>query len=271
MSSMIHDMKSALEMAGGNVGFTALFLAGLFALWNSKYRSKSITGNLFWYALMVLVLIISPIYQELAMKFLPELMRDNMFLWILPTAPVILYVAVAAIEYGQGKWNQVFLVIGMVALLVLAAMTSYTQSDRQVIENNHYMPDAEYEVILQLDNYREEMHEDTILIWGAAEVMQYARMYSGRLYTLYGKDLWLGTINSQMHQIYENWYYSAYAWMENPAEYLEEIGGLAAEQNCDVLVLSRDSLKMKDADLIDVIGEDYYLYYIGDQYLVYAR
>lgn len=264
-------MKNALEMAGGNVGFTALFLAGLFALWNSKYRSKSITGNLFWYALMVLILIISPLYQEFALKFLPELMRDNMFLWILPTAPVILYVAVSAIEYGQGKWNQIFLVIGMVALLVLAAMTSYTQSDRQVIENNHYMPDAEYEVVLQLDNYREEMRENTILVWGDANIMQYARMYSGKLYTLYGKDLWQGSIDSQMHQIYENWYYVAYEWIENPADHLHEIGELAAEKDCDVLVLNRSKLKTKDSDLIDVIGEDYYLYYIGEQYLVYAR
>lgn len=271
MPEIIHKMQNALEMAGGNVGFTALFLAGLFALWNGKFKNNTTIGHLFWYALTVLIFIISPVYQTIVQKSLPELSWDNMSLWILPTAPVILYVAVTAIEYGKDIMSRIFLVVGMIALLVLAAMTSYTQSERQITENEYCIPQKEYTVIEQVDNYRQEMHLDTVLLWGEASVMEYARIYSGRIYTLYGKDLWLGGVDSQLHQIYEDVYYESYEWMENPANNLPEIGEMARCCECDILVLSRDTFPGGDGDVMDIIGEEYYLYYISDDYLIYAR
>ena len=271
MPEIIHGMQNALEMAGGNVGFTALFLTGLFALWNGKFKNNITIGHLFWYALAVLIFIISPFYQSFVQKSLPELTTDNMSLWILPTAPVILYVAVTAVDYGKNIMSRLFLVGGMIALLVLAAMTSYSQSERQVAENEFCIPQKEYEVIVQVDNYRQEMHLDTVLLWGEASVMEYARIYSGNIYTLYGKDLWLGPVDSQLHQIYEDVYYEAYEWMENPANNLPEIGEMARCSECDILVISRDTFPGGDGDVADVLGDVYYLYYISEDYLIYAR
>lgn len=271
MPSIIHEMQNALELAGGNVGFTALFLAGLFALWNSKFNSHVETGNLFWYALAVLLVVISPVYQTLVQRFFPELMQDNMFLWILPTAPVILYVSVIAIRYGKSRWNQAMLIVGMISLLLLAALTSYTQSDRQAVENSYYIPEKEYLTITEIDNYRQEMHKDTIMIWGPDPIIQYSRIYSGRLYTLYGKDLWLGVEDSQLHQIYEAWNYDAYSWMQNEVDFLEQIGELAENMDCDVVVLSRKQFEDHEALMPDMLGEKFYLYYIGEEYFFYAK
>ena len=41
MVSIIGDMRRALEMAGGSVGFTAIFLAGVIGLWYGKFEKKA--------------------------------------------------------------------------------------------------------------------------------------------------------------------------------------------------------------------------------------
>lgn len=264
-------MQSALEMAGGNVGFTALFLTGLLALWSHKYKEKASTGSLFWYALFLLLLLITPIYHDLVTNYAPELHRDNMLYWLLPTAPVILYVGVQAIEYEKKGWNQVLLVLGMIALLLLAALTSYTHSDRQMATNASYIPEEELEIIQEIDKYRMEMHMDTVLLWGPNEIVQNARIYSGRIYTLYGKDLWNGTEDSQLHQIYEDWSYEAYDWMQKQVFHLEQIGQLAKSKGCDIVVLSRAPFDESHREIPNQLGAEYSLYYISDQYFIYAR
>ncbi|MDE6712370.1 MAG: hypothetical protein K2K20_01360, partial [Lachnospiraceae bacterium] len=90
MSELINSMQSALELAGGSPGLTALFLAGLIALWNQKFRGDQQNGNLFWYGALALFVVISPVFLMLVSEHLPELTTDHMMLWILPVVPVIL-------------------------------------------------------------------------------------------------------------------------------------------------------------------------------------
>lgn len=271
MAEIIHSMQYALAMAGGNVGFTALFLAGLFALWNNKFEHRAETGQLFWYALLTLTVIINPFYLLLVMRFMPEAQVDNMYLWILPTTPVIVYVGVRAIGYGKGVWNRIILALGMVAILLLAAFTSYDQNKWQWTENNAYIPPEEYEIICQIENYRSEMRMDTVLLWGEQDVMKDARVYTGQIYTIYGKDLWMGSTDSQMHQIYEDWQYRAYEAMQSPWANMELIGEIALDTDCDVLVFDAKKLAENDFELADVIFGQYYLYYIDDNYYMYTK
>ena len=88
-SMIIDDMQHSLEMAGGSVGFTALFLAGVIGLWYGKFEKKAERVFLFWYALLTLVTVINPIYIKAVRGALPELYFNNYYLWILPSVPVL--------------------------------------------------------------------------------------------------------------------------------------------------------------------------------------
>lgn len=265
-------MQSALEMAGGSPGLTALFLAGLIALWNQKFRGDQQNGYLFWYGAITLFIVISPVFLMLVTRFLPELTTDSMMLWILPVVPVILITGVNAFPFQRTKKERILFFAAFLAIIILAGATAYTKNQYKIIENAEYIPDSELEMILKVEEYRQENGMETVLLWAPQDIMKYARVYSGNIYLLYGKDLWLGSMDSQMHQIYEEWQQNAYIYMENAPLYLREIPEVAYARGCDVLILSKKVFEMYQTELPGSLGQGRYVYSAsGKDYVLYVR
>lgn len=272
MSELINSMQSALELAGGSPGLTALFLAGLIALWNQKFRGDQQNGYLFWYGAITLFIVISPVFLMLVSRFLPELTTDSMMLWILPVVPVILITGVNAFPFQRTKKERILFFAAFLAIIILAGATAYTKNQYKIIENAEYIPDSELEMILKVEEYRQENGMETVLLWAPQDIMKYARVYSGNIYLLYGKDLWLGSMDSQMHQIYEEWQKNAYIYMENAPLYLREIPEVAYARGCDVLILSKKVFEMYQTELPGVLGEGRYVYSAsGKDYVLYVK
>lgn len=272
MSELINSMQSALELAGGSPGLTALFLAGLIALWNQKFRGDQQNGYLFWYGTIALVVVINPMFLMLISEFLPELTTDYMMLWILPVVPVILLIGVNAFPFQRTKKEKTLFLAAFLAIMILAGMTAYTKNQYKIIENAEYIPDSELEMILKVEEYRQQNGMETVLLWGSQDIMNYARVYSGNIYLLYGKDLWLGSMDSQMHQIYEEWQRSAYAYMENAPLYMEEIAEIAFTKGCDVLIFSREVFEMYETEFPRYLGKGEFVYNAsGKDYVLYIR
>ena len=156
--------------------------------------------------------------------------------------------------------------------MLLAGTTAYTRNQYKIIENAEYIPDSELEMILKVEEYRQQNEMETVLLWAPQDIMKYARVYSGNIYLLYGKDLWLESMDSQMHQIYEEWQREAYIYMENAPLYLEEIAEVADTRGCDVLMFSREVFDMYQTELPEYLGEGQYVYdESGRDYILYVR
>lgn len=270
MSTVVSDMQHALEMAGGSIGFSALVLAGLMALWYSKFQNKQVVGCLFWYALTVLITIINPLYLAMIETNLPELLYGNMFLWILPTAPVVLYAGVVAASALKDKGRKILFLFGMMGILILAASTGYSGNNLQPVTNSSYIPEEELQILEMAEQYCEDNNKDRILLWGSQDVMEYARMYNGKFHTLYGKDLWLGGFDSQLHQIYEDKYYAAYLNILHAPYHLEEIEEFAVAHSCNVIILDKLQFEELGVEIPEDLGELLRLEYVGKNYLMYT-
>ncbi len=272
MSELINSMQSALELAGGSQGLTALFLAGLIALWNQKFRGEQQNGYLFWYGTIALFIVISPVFLMLVSDFLPELTTDYMMLWILPVVPVILITGVNAFPFHGTKKERILFLAAFLAVMILAGTVAYTRNQYKIIENAEYIPDSELEMILKVEEYRQQNGMETVLLWAPQDIMKYARVYSGNIYLLYGKDLWMGSMDSQLHQIYEEWQREAYVYMENAPLYLKEIAEVAYTKGCDVLILSREAFDMYRTELPEYLGEGGFVHAeSGRDYIMYVR
>lgn len=272
MPELINSMQSMLELAGGSSGLTALFLAGLIALWNQKFRGEQQNGYLFWYGTVTLFTVINPLFLMLVSEFLPELTTDYMMLWILPVVPVILITGVNTFPFQRTKKERILFLAAFLAVMILAGTTTYTRNHNKIIENAEYIPDSELEMILKVEEYRQQNGMETVLLWAPEDIMKYARVYSGNIYLLYGKDLWMGSMDSQMHQIYEEWQREAYIYMENAPLYLREITETASASGCDVLILSREIFDMYQTELPEYLGDGQYVYNdSGKDYIIYVR
>ncbi len=272
MPELINSMQSMLELAGGSSGLTALFLAGLIALWNQKFRGEQQNGYLFWYGTITLVIVINPLFLMLVAVFLPELTTDYMMLWILPVVPVILITGVNAFPFRWTKKERRIVFAAFFAVPVLACTTADITNRDKSIEDAEYIPDSELEMILKVEEYRQENEMETVLLWAPQDIMKYSRVYSGNIYLLYGKDLWMGSMDSQLHQIYEEWQREAYIYMENAPLYLREIAETASARDCDALILSRKIFAMYQMELPEYLEDGRYIYHdSGENYVLYVR
>lgn len=271
MPELIDRMQSALELAGGSPGLSALFLAGLLALWYYKYSGRQELGSLFWYGTVTLIIVINPAFFLFVTNVLPELTTDNKMLWILPVVPVILVAGVEAFPFEREKKEKFLFVAAVLGLLLLAGASSYTRNQNKAAYNAEYIPDNVLEMILEVEQYREKNNRETVLLWADQDIMNYARVYTGNIYLLYGKDLWLGMIDSQLHQIYEDWHREAYIMMENAPLYLDKIALVAEERECDVLILSKEIFEMYETEIPKSLGEGQFVYYLsGEDYVMYV-
>lgn len=263
-SMIIDDMQHSLEMAGGSVGFTALFLAGVIGLWYGKFEKKPERVFLFWYALVTLVTVINPIYIKVVRGALPELYFNNYYLWILPSIPVIIYSCSSAVRRLKNTRMKIFFVLALLALLVLAATTSYSQSSMSIlstVEANDKRDGVIEYISLALD----DDNKNRCLIWGEPEIMERARQIDGRICTLYGKDRWQS--DGYDDKVFDE-YDLAYETMKTAPIMQDKVASLAIKYGCDYIIIMKSNFDNVEMEVPDSIGT-YVLEYSDGMYLIY--
>ncbi|MBR6157548.1 MAG: hypothetical protein IKQ27_11365 [Lachnospiraceae bacterium] len=240
VQNMLDAIRDSFTLAGGTPGLSALFLAGLLALWYTKNEQKKDTKMLFSYAMVVLLVIISPPYLYLVGRFFTGYALDSMYLWLLPLTPVMLKVFSDAAVAARALSHRFIFGLSAAALLLLAGTSSFQPESFQRVGNHYYIPDAELHTLEYLKQIREERGQEEMLIWGPEHLMEYARRYDGGLILVYGRDMWEGTPDPEMHQIYEDWEYNAALAMQNETLFLDVMGESAERYGCDLLILDKE-------------------------------
>jgi len=277
MQEIINGVQISFVSAGGSVGLSALFMTGLIVLWYSKFDKKSEVIGLFWYALIMLIFVINPVYIYLVEKKVPILKNDNLYLWLIPTAPVILYAGVNIIaslrEQTKSVVKKAAFIIGIIGVLFLAIISSYDGFDISLTNGISYFTDEENEVFDIAEEYREKRDKKFITIIGPEKIVEDARKYSGYYETLYGKELWQGAFENEINHTYESWQYKLYENMKTPSERAcyEEIAALASVNGVDVIVLSIADFNNNDVEIPEALLDRYYLNFSNEKYLVYLK
>lgn len=270
MQSVIESMQTSLSLAGGSVGITALFIAGLISLWQVKFADNHEAGTLFWYSIASLLIIISPIYTFCVKKWLPDLTWSNMYLWILPVTPVVLYTGVLASSMLENGSKKIMFAIGLVGLLFLATASSYVPGSLSFMTSEGFISDADEEILDVVEDYRVKHELSNVLIWGSDSLMVNARLYNGNIHTIYGKEMWLGFEETGFNTAYDPWVYEAFNLMKQPATHLERIGELGYSNNIDVILIDLSLVDYKNMEIPEMLSNCYYLEYESSNYLLYV-
>ncbi|MBO6298369.1 MAG: hypothetical protein J6N53_05935 [Lachnospiraceae bacterium] len=270
VQTMLDAIRNAFTLAGGTPGLSALFLAGLLALWYAKNEQKKDTELLFRYALIVLLVIISPPYLYLVGRFFTGFALDGMYLWLLPLTPVMLKVFSDAAVAARALSHRFIFGLSAAALLLLAGTSSFQPESFQRVDNAYYIPEAELHTLEYISRIRNERGQEEILIWGPERLMEYARRYDGGLILVYGRDLWEGTPDPEMHQIYEDLDYNALLAMQNETLFLDIMGESAERYGCDLLILDKGPFYEEKQPWPKRIGQ-YVLQDMVENELIYTK
>ena len=270
VQTMLDAIRNAFTLAGGTPGLSALFLAGLLALWYAKNEQKKDTELLFRYALIVLIVIISPPYLYLVGRFFTGFALDGMYLWLLPLTPVMLKVFSDAAVAARALSHRFIFGLSAAALLLLAGTSSFQPESFQRVDNAYYIPEAELHTLEYISRIRNERGQEEILIWGPERLMEYARRYDGGLILVYGRDLWEGTPDPEMHQIYEDLDYNALLAMQNETLFLDIMGKSAERYGCDLLILDKEPFYEEKQPWPKRIGQ-YVLQDVVENELIYMK
>jgi len=252
---MADELKQGLATAGGAVGLSAVYLAGLLALWAGKSAGKQAMRELFWYALVMLVIALSPLGVYATM--------------LLPVGPVVLRITAEAAGIAQKPREKVIFTLAVAALLLLAGTSDFTPKGLDPSLNAAEIPAAEGEALQAVGDYLEESGKADVLLWGKSEVVACARKYSADIRLLYDRSLWEGLQDKQFYVPYEPWATEAYELMEEAEEDPERVAAIAERHACDVLVLSGERFE-NEGRMVPVRMGIYRLYRATGKYLVYV-
>lgn len=273
--AIISAVQKSFDMASGSVGLSALFMAGLILLWYvMREKKKEVTG-LFWYGLVMLIFVINPLYIILIEKKAPQLKVDNLYLWLIPTAPVLLYSLVSTIAYMKNnvksKVQKSAFIAGLVAVFILAITTSYSGFSISFTDKFSYFDDNEEAVFHEIDQMKNYRGLDFVTIVGPEEIVEDARKYSGYFNTLYGKEMWRGSFDPQFTYSYEAWQYELYHNMSKAHNHYEEIAECSFRNGCQAIVLDRHLFNKNGVEIPESLANRYYLSFENDDYLLYLR
>lgn len=252
---MADELKQVLATAGGAVGLSAIYLAGLLALWAGKSAEKTAMRELFWYAFVMLLVVLSPLGVYATM--------------LLPVAPLVLRITAEAAQTVQKPKEKVLFTLAVGALLLLAGTSDFTPKGFELSRNAEEIPKAELEALSAVDDYLAESRKTDVLLWGKSEVVLYARKHSADIRLLYDRSLWEGLQDKQFYVPYEQWALDAYELMEEAQEDPERVGTIGERHGCDVLVLSRSGFEENAEPIPERMGR-YELYRMTERYLIYV-
>ena len=240
LAGLLYEMRETLGKAGSTAGLTGLFLSGLLALWYARARGRRETSFLFWYASILLLLIISPPYLFFVKNWAPGLLQSNMHLWLLPMMPVLLGVVYEGYKGSVTTRNAFALGIAFTALMLLAGTTSYNAESFKPVEDISY-PDQELsEGLAVIDEFRSANSKESLLIVTSDKMMEAIRRYDPAICTAYGEEMWNGNIDPGQRTYYSDWQYELHDAMIRPRAKLRELTEIAGAHGVDLIVIDRD-------------------------------
>ena len=239
MSAVIGNMQEALEMAGGSAGFSALFMAGLLSLWYGKYEDREESGYMFWYAIIMLIIAVNPLYIMFIRKFSPSLAFNNIFLWIMPVVPVVVACGVKAVGLLKNLGKKVMFFLGLVGLLLLAGATSYSTATFE-LKGDSSSDENMNNVFSFIGRYIDENGLESVVIWGENEIIQNARSVDGRILLVYGKDMWMEGCLALTGNSFGDKQINAFGLINEEIPAMADLYETAAAFPCDLVVLGTE-------------------------------
>lgn len=205
----------------GSGWLAGLFVAAvLYLLFVEKDRVKRII--LLYISIVTLALFFFPLFAQMIFRYLDKETYYRI-LWLVPQTAVIAYAGVYLVAGISKRWLKTLAALAICALLAGAGDYVYDNPYFSRAENRFHVPQA---VALICDAIIVEGGEVQAAF--PAEMLPYVRQYTANIRMPYGRELLMEGL------LIYNFLYNAISKDEIDCQ---EIALLAAEQNCDYVIL----------------------------------
>lgn len=272
MSDMVRVMLSAFQQTkeqGSYILFYMLALGlGLAVAWD-RYGNTKMEDNWmveeskkqiqlwpFLYGLLALILVVmNPLIIWFFNKKTPMAGQYHKIWGLLLFLFLCAYGIVCFLSILREQKQRLLVIWGFVMLIGLAGSSYGLTADRPGREDYA----EEESVAEQIKKY-----DDEYLIVGAQSFLEYIGVHEPQMKVLYGKDMYIKTMDIGMLDVYSDDIIRLYELMRQPKGSIGEISKRASMSGCDVIVT--DFFE----DSPDKAG-DYYKKKVTEKYIVYIR
>ncbi len=246
MQVVLANMIEMFEVSKMGGSYPLLFLLALCIIngenhvraeWNKEGEfHERIRKNkwISWYGALVTILIVcNPIWQIMLTMVFPTLGSYENIPKLIPYGLVIPYGIAVLQDKASDKKKKQILMWSCIILIGLAGSGYGMTSERMLVENMSFIPDAEKEV---LDYMRKELPEESLIL-ADESIITYGKKYSGHIKFLYGKDLWTPGLDLGIMDAYAPEMMDLYLAMQNPKDCMNDIMEMATLYGCQTLVV----------------------------------
>lgn len=222
MINMFNNACGGWEYYISNGKFPALLMAVLLYFYlfvniKGKYKGTLQEKTLMDYTMVMTIMCVLPFTAALLMYYQTGF-YDYYWLWsfvpqtIVIAWGIVLFAGDREKEFRSKSGNYYFkficLVLGLIFIVAAAGnfvavknsgehFRNYGNEDRELVE------------------YIEESMDEVVL-WAPGDILETARMYSGHIKLLYGRNMWDESLNAYSYDLYDDCLVSLYEWMEAP-------------------------------------------------------
>lgn len=246
--------------------YLALFLIAILSISLQKEGRK----QPFWrYAIAMTVILCLPFTRFLVSRYFQDFYETEALFWFLPVFGVTAYSVMDLYGRQWEKWKK-RLMLPLVCLLLL--LCGHLSGSAQPIEAA--VQDEERDTVFEL--ILEQAEERDILLAAPQELMETARIYDGRILTVYGRDIWETELNYAFYDGYEDWAYVLAQFMDEPVEeHREELLHGLIQSGATWVILDKENLtydeKMQYPSVLECEGVSFRRVDETRHYVIYTR
>ncbi len=156
----IEVIKNTFSEFKGTGMYIALFLISIIYI-GIKEENKKVKRFIIYYSVITLLITLNPIFNKIVRPIFTDSVYWRVY-WIIPLGVTIAYAAVKVADNTKGKFQKVFLIIGIVITIVFSGQFIYTKANYAKVGNLYKLPDEHVE-IAQLIGIDEEEHKKAIV------------------------------------------------------------------------------------------------------------
>lgn len=232
----------------GTGGYMALYIAAMIYLYRYE-KNKSLNAVFIWTSVIIFAIFFNPCVILLVYR---QYLWGTYWrmLWLIPAVPAIAYVGTKLYENCTKFRQKLLAVLVLVAVLVTAGKSIYTDNFFQKKPNFFKIPTEAIDISQKVLLYAGEWYP-TIIV--PNELYCYIRQYTSEIRLLYGRDAegYMGGVDDEIKSVYLE--------MSSPNPNCEVIGRVAKEYHVKMVIFNQSFHNLPDPDTM----KNYGLYYGG--------
>ena len=269
--SLIQHVTTTITTSGK---YGALYLAALFFLFLHG-RDKKKERILCYYGVLSYILVMNPVTAGFMIKEVPAFSDYWKLLWLMPMDIIIAYFGMSFISSGKRgsgnehdldskntKWKMGYAVVAVIVIALSGTVVPF-QADISKAENDYGITNESLEA---LQIVTENQTEAPICLLAPDAVMEEARVYSGAITLVYGRDIWNETVNMQVADGYDEMQMALHQAMGHHEDCMDAIIPAAVNYGCNTLIVNGT---LKNEPIFD--KQDFQLVGTTDSYAVYMK